>query len=228
MEKYIIDEQKTFEINPDYKETVEYYGPAKVVLVDDFYKNPDLVRELALRIPPSINQRIRGGNPAYRINAFYVLDNMAWIYDKLLRKHWPEIMNNVFPSAIFESFTRATFMINVMQSENLPVKVPHQDNTSGTNFASTIYLNTPEECAGGTSFYTYGGRADVRGESLDMKGTEPTEYITDSVGAWELTGIAEMKFNRMVLYNQSMLHTAYIKPGMFKDDVWRLNQQFFI
>jgi len=32
----------------------------------------------------------------------------------------------------------------------------------------------------------------------------------------------------MVLYNQAVLHTAYVKPGMFVDDNYRMNQQFFI
>jgi len=37
-----------------------------------------------------------------------------------------------------------------------------------------------------------------------------------------------MKFNRFVLYEQNILHTAYVKPGMFEDDLYRLVQMFFI
>ena len=37
-----------------------------------------------------------------------------------------------------------------------------------------------------------------------------------------------MVYNRMVLYNQAMLHTAYVKEGMFVGDNYRLNPQFFI
>ena len=80
----------------------------------------------------------------------------------------------------------------------------------------SIYLNTPEECAGGTSFYT------------KLNDNPPTEYVTDSTDSWELLGIAPMVYNRMVLYIQSVPHTAYVKPGMFTGDLYRLNQQFFI
>ena len=43
-----------------------------------------------------------------------------------------------------------------------------------------------------------------------------------------MTGMVPVKFNLMVLYLQNVWHTAYVKPGMFTDDVYRLNQQFFI
>ena len=54
------------------------------------------------------------------------------------------------------------------------------------------------------------------------------KYITDSTHDWKMTGMVPMKFNRMVLYLQNVWHSAYVKPGMFTDDVYRLNQQFFI
>lgn len=232
MHKNIIDESVVFEINQECKITYDEIGPTniKVVTVDNFYKNPDMVRQLALDIPASSNQRIRGGNPAYRINAFYIMDNMASFYDYILRTYWPEIMDNVHPSGVYESFARATFMVNVMQSYNLPPTTPHLDNPNGDHFASTIYLNTDEECAGGTSFYTFGQKDNAQPTNFyDVNQTQPIkEYITDSIGDWKMVGIAPMKYNRMVIYNQNVLHTAYVKPDMFIDDVYRINQQFFI
>ena len=110
-------------------------------------------------------------------------------------------------------------MVNVMQSENLPAVKPHMDNPSGLHFASTIYLNNENESNGGTSFYEYVG----------TNVNEPVSgYITESTNDWTMTGMVPMKFNRMVLYLQNVWHTAYVKPGMFTNDVYRLNQQFFI
>ena len=82
MKKNQINEDEVFLINPDYFVKVETFGSNndKVVVVDDFYAYPDKVRQLAL-IYQARNQRIRGGNPAWRVNAFYVLDGMAWIFD---------------------------------------------------------------------------------------------------------------------------------------------------
>tara|TARA_B100000123_G_scaffold82881_1_gene59773 strand:- start:4172 stop:4879 length:708 start_codon:yes stop_codon:yes gene_type:complete len=235
MDKKTINEDIVFEINPNYYVAVEYFGKqkVKVVVVDDFYKNPYLVRQLALDIPASRNKRIRGNNPAWRINAFYDMDGMSWIYDQLCKTYWPEIMQNYPIDYIQQSMMRATFMVNVMQTTNLPPVCPHMDNTSGINFASTIYLNTANESKGGTSFYNFGGKEYYDDPSVkhtyDVAGKLPvTKYISDTIHDWEMIGMVPMKFNRMVLYNQAVLHSAYVKEGMFEGDEYRLNQQFFI
>ena len=233
MDKKIINEEKIFAINPNYDAQLVHYGDVKVLIVDDFYENPYDVRQLALDIPASTNRRIRGNNPAHRINAFYELSSMSWIYDQLARQYFPEVMTAYPPQYMEHSFMNATFMVNVMQTNNLPPICPHMDDTSGMNLASTIYLNTANECNGGTSFYSFGGKTYYDDPSvthtLDVQGKIPvTRYISDSIGDWKLLGIAQMKFNRMVLYNQAVLHSAYVKPQMFTNDLYRLNQQFFI
>ena len=233
MLKNIINEDEIFEINDNYHVTVEEFEGVKVVVVDDFYKNPHDVRQLALDIPASYNRRIRGNNPALRVNAFYELSSMAWIYDQLSRQYFPEITQFYDAQYFQRSFMNATFMVNVMQTKDLPPVCPHMDNTSGVNLASTIYLNTANECNGGTSFYSFGGKTYYDDPSvthtLDVGGKHPvTEYISDSVMDWKMIGMVPMIFNRMVLYNQAVLHSAYVKPHMFIGDMYRLNQQFFI
>lgn len=233
MLKNIINEDEIFEINDNYHVTVEEFEGVKVVVVDDFYKNPHDVRQLALDIPASYNRRIRGNNPALRVNAFYELSSMAWIYDQLSRQYFPEITQFYDGEYFQRSFMNATFMVNVMQTKDLPPVCPHMDNTSGVNLASTIYLNTANECNGGTSFYSFGGKTYYDDPSvthtLDVDGKHPvTEYISDSVMDWKMIGMVPMIFNRMVLYNQAVLHSAYVKPHMFVGDMYRLNQQFFI
>ena len=88
MIKNTINEDEAFEINPDYLDEVkvENFDGVRVVVVDNFYKNPHLVRQLALDIPASRNKRIRGMNPAWRINAFYDMDSMSWVFDQLARR----------------------------------------------------------------------------------------------------------------------------------------------
>jgi hypothetical protein len=228
MKKNIIDESEVFEISDNLSATVFTIGPkkSKVVIVDNFYKNPNMVRELALAIPPTRNSRILGYMPGSRIDAFYNLEHFAAVFDELIRNVFlPEEQRNLRNSNLDLIFKSATFCVNVLQSTGLPAVVPHVDNRDDFRFAATIYLNTPEECAGGTSFYTYNG-SQVGPTSIDAG--KQDEYVTDSVGPWEKIFLAEMKFNRLVLYEQNILHTAYIKPGMFENDVHRLAQMFFI
>ena len=205
MHKNIINEDTIFEINPDYSVTVQKFGPTKqsVVVVDDFYKDPYAVRQLALDIPASRNRRIRGNNPAWRVNAFYELDSMAWVFDQLGRMYFPEIINLYPPTFMEESFKRATFMVNVMQTDDLPPICPHMDNTSGHNLAATIYLNNENECAGGTSFYTFGGETFYSDPTVthayDVEGKMPvTNYINDSIHDWEMIGMVPMKYLSLI------------------------------
>ena len=191
MIKNTINEDTIFEINPDYDVTLQKFGPLKqsVVVVDNFYKNPYEVRQLALNIPASRNKRIRGNNPAYRINAFYELESMAWIYDQLARQYFSEVTNMWDPEYMHRSFMNATFMVNVMQTDDLPPICPHIDNPSGVNLASTIYLNDANECAGGTSFYTFGGRTFHKASgvpiifntSFNLGGEPLVETLDDAV-----------------------------------------------
>jgi hypothetical protein len=228
MKKNIINELEVFEINDNLSATTFTFGPnkSKIVIIDNFYKNPHMVRELALTIPPTHNSRILGYLPGSRIDAFYNLEHFSVVFEELIRNVFlPEEKRNLENSNLNLIFKSATFCVNVLQSTNLPAVVPHVDNREDFRFASTIYLNTPEECNGGTSFYTYNG-SQTGPTSLDAG--KQDRYVTDSVGPWEKIFLAEMKFNRFVLYEQNILHTAYIKPGMFENDVYRLAQMFFI
>ena len=240
MIKSFINEFKTFAVNLDYKLSVIEIGPekAKIAVVDDFYQNPMMVRELALTIPPSINERILNNLPygidSGRINAFYILDHLGPVYDKIIKEVFYEYYKEYDSNYFIESFKRATFMVNVMTSKNLPPRLPHVDFADKRMLASAIYLNTPEECAGGTSFYTFGGNqyadeVNFSANTIDVNGTtQPDHFVVDDCGDWEKIGSVELKFNRMVIYSQCMFHSAYVTPGMFVNGTYRLNQQFFI
>jgi len=40
--------------------------------------------------------------------------------------------------------------------------------------------------------------------------------------------VAEMKYNRLVMYPGNVAHTAYMKPDMFTGDLYRLVQMMFV
>jgi hypothetical protein len=77
MIKNFINEEAVFEVNSEYELSVIELEPerARVAVVDNFYKNPDLVRDLSLTIPPRVTERILNNLPygadSGRINAFY-------------------------------------------------------------------------------------------------------------------------------------------------------------
>ena len=237
MIKNFINEQKTFEVNDSLDIELIFVGKEKhkVLIVDNFYKNPMMVRELACVILPTNNEKVLlqlpGGRKSGRINAFYDLSQLGGAYDKLIKEYYPEIHEQYFENAIFDSFERATFMVNVMNSNNLPPRVPHVDMPDLRALASMIYLNIDEEYAGGTAFYSFGEQEHETccPSTIDVEGRIlPSEYIIEDIGDWKKMCMIDMKFNRMVLYSQALYHTAYVIKEMFQNNNVRINQMFFI
>ena len=241
MLKTFVNEEEVFKVNEDFEIEVETIGTTptgqdiKIVIVDNFYKYPEKVRDLALMIPPTTNKRVLSnlpsGEDSGRINAFYLQDQLGPVYDNIIKAVYPEIHFQFPEGHVENSFKQATFIVNVMTSENLPPRVPHIDFPDMRVLASLIFLNTPEECKGGTAFYSFGGELVGRSEptTIDVEGKiKPDHFVVDDCGDFKLVKLVEMKWNRMIIYSQCLFHSAYIKPGMYTDGNYRLNQVFFI
>ena len=225
MKKYFIDEAKTFAINTPVDARVELMGweEIPIVYIDNFYKNPNMVRNLALKSPPTSDPRILRGVTGSRVASFFDFQHIYPI--------WVEIAQNVFglkkeEEEKFEASMFSTpFSVNVTQSKDRP-DLPHIDlpDVTSRGWAGLIYLNKGDECKGGTGFYTY------KGHQVNPKqdGLWDKDYVCDSIGPWELMHLAEMKFNRMIMYPATVMHTPYDKPGFFEGDDYRLVQVFFL
>tara|TARA_Y100000592_G_C5196777_1_gene188663 strand:- start:9 stop:413 length:405 start_codon:yes stop_codon:yes gene_type:complete len=126
MKKYFIDEIETFAINTPVDATVELMGwqEIPIVYVDNFYKNPDMVRNLALRCPGTKNPRVLGGVPGERVDMNMNLES-AWPI-------WTEITESVFGLKEEEkqsfqiSCMNVAFSVNVTQS-TYRRRLPHID-----------------------------------------------------------------------------------------------------
>ena len=225
MKKYFIDEAKTFAINTPVDARVELMGWEEIPIVysDNFYKNPNMVRNLAIKLPPTSDPRILGGVTGSRVASFFDFQHIYPV--------WVEIAQGVFglkkeEEDKFEASMFSTpFSVNVTQSKDRP-DLPHIDlpDITSRGWAGLIYLNKGDECKGGTGFYTY------KGHQVNPKqdGLWDKDYVCDSIGPWELMHLAEMKFNRMIMYPATVMHTPYDKPGFFEGDDYRLVQVFFL
>ena len=228
----IINEQEVFAINPSLTVQTKNIGKNKIAIADNFYKNPKMVRELILTIPSTISETHKGGMVGRRVESYYDLSPLADPFYKILTNLWDYTKNWSY-DAIYEMFKQASFIGNIMNEEMLEPRTPHQDGpmtfpkqfiSSRTGFASSVFLNTPEECSGGTALYTYKGEQSP----LQMPEQSVDHFITESEGDWEKIGLIEMKWNRLVIYNNFILHTPYIKQGMgFTGNIYRINQMIF-
>ena len=157
-----------------------------------------MVRELILTIPSTINETHKGGMVGRRVESYYDLSPLADPFYKILTNLWDYTKNWSY-DAIYEMFKQASFIGNIMNEEMLKPRTPHQDGpmtfpkqfiSSRTGFASSVFLNTPEECSGGTALYTYKGEQSP----LQMPEQSVDHFITESEGDWEKIGLIENNF----------------------------------
>ena len=197
MNKYQIDEQETFAINEELGARVEIMGWQEfpIVYIDDFYKNPDLVRNLAISCPATGNPLVLKGVPGKRVDM-----NMDL---KPFFNVWEEVAQNVFGLTKEEvnpfrlGMFRNGFTVNVTQSEDRS-KLPHIycEDVHERGWAGIIYLNNPEECNGGTAFYNY------KGNQVNPKDAQLWSEVSvqGSTGPWEMIHCVEMKYNLSLIH----------------------------
>ena len=199
MKKYFIDEAETFAITEPVDVRVELAGWEKfpIVYIDNFYKNPNMVRNLALRFPSDETD---------------MAIDMEGFVDV-----WTPICEEVYGVQDITSLNAdSTFSVRSSQSKDRKGR-PHIDgDIHDTGWSGVIYLNKGKECKGGTGFYTYKGiQADPNQSGIDDN-------------SFELVHLAEMKYNRFIMYPCNILHKAIDQEGWFEDDLHRLTQVFYL
>lgn len=215
---WIVDEKEVFAVNENLKINIKKVDNKSVVIVDNFYKNPDLVRELILKSPATSWRKARTNFPGVR--SILALDLSP------LRNAVNSISEKVYQTQVFdiEYFISNIFIQN---DNNLGFgAIPHVDPYY---LSGIVYLNTDEEARGGTALFK-NKKTQLKDMSQDFLKPEKVfrkEFIIDSDSDWELMDIVDMKYNRFVLYNSNIFHSTYIKPEWFKDYP-RINQVFFI
>jgi len=190
-----IDESIVFQVNEDAEEFILDHENIRVVVVDDFYKNPHMIRDLIMSIPVTKHTPSRGsGYIGSTIDILYDMRGLTSYYWNYIKKYFITEYTSSYISNFFNNYP---FTVNIIQNSDVDPR-PHIDDAG--QFASGIYLNIDDECSGGTSFYNESG---------------------------ELIGNVDMKFNRMILYEQCVLHKVCLEEGTFIDD-YRISQQLFI
>jgi hypothetical protein len=187
--------------------------PLKVVEVPDVYEDYVSVRHFALELPCMFAQAHSDkatSYPGYRGSYLCDLTQLWTLINNILLKHFSEEWGGRFTRPIFFPFvtgiinTKHIQKCTVMNGNPLATLLPHRDRMppSPGMFAGLVYLNLPDECAGGTAFYT---------SSVDGQRMHETKMVP----------------NTMVLYQQRIPHSAEIKYEDYLER-FRITQNFFI
>jgi len=180
-----------------------------LMIFDNFYGNPEQVREYALSLPYTIS----GNYPGIRTDIMRGIHNSSakTLFEDILGKKitwWPEQYNTSFQYTTAKDTTWI-----------------HHDTT---NWAAVLYLTPDAPLDSGTAIY----RNKESKISMYVPGIASTDYndnteeITD-LDKWEPIVQVSNIFNRLVMYRGEYYHRSML-PG-FGDSVYngRLFQTFF-
>lgn len=187
-------------------------------IIDDFLLDTTSVMNFA--------HNIAYFNPMFSDNSFYpgIRDNMPNPYLRLLHSFFQtEILPNITNKKYTESILHKSLLSLVScKPANLIIdqKVPHIDSCDERDYAFVHYLSGEE--LGGTSIYKYvphnliefhEEHKSLLANIIDDVKNKPDEhnsYITRTTSLFEQVFKVEAKFNRLVIYQGNLLHSANI------------------
>tara|TARA_B100001248_G_scaffold227368_1_gene185732 strand:- start:37 stop:702 length:666 start_codon:yes stop_codon:yes gene_type:complete len=192
----------------------------KVFTVDDFYRNPDEIRDYALSCELKGGKEYCGGLVGKRVieDRQDMIDNLKPIFSKLCQhKEWYNLEYD--DDEFNEKWDKMKFMVNHTTHDDITERFSktvycythHKDNV-GSKWAALVYLNKPNEYDGGTNFF---------------KWREDDPYGMDYDINKDIMFTTEMKYNTMVLYEARQTHGAILNRTMFTEHP-RLAQVFFM
>ena len=179
-----------------------------VVIQDDFYSDPEKIRNLALT---RSYQRPPGNTPRLAVTSVCDETEARSMFD-LLHPFLPEIDGNrVVGVNVLFRYTLAGTIKKIFC---------HVDGCSN---AGLVYLSRPEDCAGGTTIY----RHKATGDEIYDKANRHLYDFTDA-DQWQIITEIDMVYNRLVMYPGQLFHA--ITPVFFGDSIEnsRLTQNVFI
>lgn len=179
-----------------------------LVIKDDFYSNPDEVRQLALtktyEEPPANTPRLAVTTICDEAETGEMCQRLA--------PYVPAMKGNpVICASVLFRYTLADAQKKVFC---------HVDGCSN---AGLVYLSKPEDCAGGTTIYRHLETGD---EMYDK--AHKHLYDFNNPAQWEIITEVEMVYNRLVMYPGQLFHA--ITPIFFGDNIHnsRITQNVFI
>lgn len=179
----------------------------KLIVVDDFYQDPDSVRDFAL----SQEFSVTGNFPNARTESF-VTESTKEVIARLVRAHGGEI--NYWPDGYNGAFQYTT------QYDRSWI---HAD--SGTTWAAIVYLTPDAPLSSGTGLFKHKATGLTEWPE-DEKLQEAVNQDSQDYTKWDLTDRVSNFYNRLVMYRGYQFHQSLDYFGSDKYN-GRLFQTFF-
>ncbi|MBR7799366.1 DUF6445 family protein [Undibacterium fentianense] len=214
---------KQFLINPAIELQSIAIGEHHAIMIDDFLLHPQEMVEIAAKEEYSTypGYAERKGYPGIRAQA-------PELYSQTITSFLEPIIKLHFsiPNDLPLRKSICAFSLTTMAAKEIgPLqRTPHFDASTPHHMAVLLYLCN--ERHGGTGFYRHKATGiqqinsgnkerylDVYYEEINR--VPPAQrYFDDSTDHFQFLGMIPAKFNRLVMYQGSLLHTACINPSI--------------
>lgn len=180
-----------------------------LVVIDDFYRDPDKILRLAQDADYQEDLRFYKG---LRSKTRFLLPYVKEEFERLLQTEIADWMQQP-ANGVFQK-TNVTDPL-----------VWHSDSQS---YAAAVYLE-PSVTSAGTSFWKHRGTgARLPPTDADQHNEVYSEYNLTHPNAWELVDRVGSVFNRLVIWNAQLIHSASSYEGFLPETGHaRLVQLFF-
>lgn len=174
-----------------------------VIVMDDFLRNPEVVRQKALNLTYKVEGRYPGLNSVEKINIEGLDRTISHLVYEPVRAPWTR------------DFSHGSCRVS-LASDDKPARI-HIDQS---HWSGILYLSRPEDCRGGTEFYrhipTNTDHLPLTPDALRETGFSSYEELRAEIldkdaldrSKWEPTMTVPMRFNRLVLLQPQYWHTA--------------------
>ena len=217
-------------------------GPEKrnAMLIDNFYKNPDEIRELALKLPKREDINLVNHHAGTR--SVYETQELRKNTERLFReltyddKFWGRAVDKDFVETNMSVMPFLVDWINQDTIAKQPLQLlPHQayypENPSPFQFTCEIFLNKNMSAIGGTDMWAFAGKTtideDMKNMYADADAFSLRKDVYESVLAWKQVMMFGMEFNRAVIIPSDMLQAPFVTSGMYLEED-RLSQKIFL
>jgi hypothetical protein len=194
-----------------------------LIVVDDFYQDPDAVRKLALAAEYKDVTKLN--YPGFQSVKTYSSPALVLKFSQILGR-------DLIADPAAHTFAK----FRIMLKESGSVLKVHLDGL--TDWTGVLYLTPPDLCEGGTAFYKhkttglYGRASEEKIRSLGYEDWESLERDivepdTLDSSAWEEAMYVGMKFNRLVLFRGAELFHSHTHSFGRSKETGRMTQNFF-
>lgn len=196
-------------------------GGNKAVYIDDFLDDPAALVNYAQKSPfsPYPGKDEKKGYPGIRARVPDIYSyNITMLLEPLIKELFGAPAEKDIRKSVC-AFSLITTKIEELGPQQL---TPHFDSSTPNHIAVLLYLCDSKH--GGTAFYRHNatGYEQITKNNVDNylntyhkeltnSPTKKNHYITESSENFTQIATIDAKFNRLVLYKGSLLHSAHVK-----------------